>query len=245
MATISVTPLVNKKQSFCPSRMGMCHEPPPFSCLLTDTLDESSLGLLKVLCLDVKLFSPRILKNSTCLSADAFLDTYILLLGLSHRLSIILSGLFSMNCNCLEEKYLFIMYHFPCKGLVIAKMGSNCILFNHPGIPPICTYTQHRVTLGCSGHSITNICHMLWLWNLQRNRRASLTGSTIWMWEIILSRLSALVLVEFKFSMSNPLRIQNNHSLYSELPELASAALGECLSHWVNSHHRFLSVFME
>jgi len=41
-----------------------------------------------------------------------------------------------MNCNSSEEKYGFITDYFPCKGLVKKKkMGSNCILFNHFGIP--------------------------------------------------------------------------------------------------------------
>lgn len=38
MATISVTTLVNKRQSLCPSSTGMCHQPSQFSCLLADML---------------------------------------------------------------------------------------------------------------------------------------------------------------------------------------------------------------
>lgn len=96
------------------------------------------------------------------------------------------------------------MYCFPCKELVIAKMGSNCILFNNFGIPPICTYTQHRAMLGCSGSSITNVCHMLWLWTLQGNRRASLIGNTVWMQEKTPS-----FLLWFWWSTSSPCPIQS------------------------------------
>lgn len=130
----------------------------------------SSLGYLltpwscwSVVYLDLKLCFLDFLKMNLCL--HRCLPGYlILLLGLSPRLPIILSGLFSMNCNSPEEKYGFIMNYFPCKGLVKEKLGSNSLLFNHFGIPSEssgCTYFQHSVMLGHSGHSTANVCHVL------------------------------------------------------------------------------------
>lgn len=83
--------------------------------------------------LDLKLCFLDYLKIKL-VSLQHFPGYLILLLGLSPRLPIILSGLFSMNCNSPDEKHGFIMDYFPWKGLDKGKMGSNCILFNNFGI---------------------------------------------------------------------------------------------------------------
>lgn len=148
-----------------------------------------------------------------------------------------MSGLFSMNCNSPEEKYLFIMDYFHCKGLVKEKMGSNCTLFNHFGTTSessSCTYFQKDVMLGHSGCSIANICHMLWLWNFQGNRWAKLIGTTVWMEEIPFSQPFLLCLWwNTSAPCSTPSQCKTtlswkHHTLHRELPELEWITPGKC-----------------